>query len=60
MTLKNFMQTKTHWQKMLKNEINASVDLIALQEEMKSHIPSELKQYLVDDSQLLDLSYSCS
>ena len=42
---------------MLKNEINTSVDLVALKEEMKSFLPSELKQYVVNDSQLLDLNY---
>ena len=43
--------------KNVKNEINTSVDLIALKEEMKSFLPSELKQYVVNDSQLLDLNY---
>jgi hypothetical protein len=56
-TLKEFIADKTHWQKMLKNEINTSVDLIALKQEMKSFLPSELKQYVVNDSQLLDLNY---
>ena len=56
-TLKDFIADKTHWQKMLKNEINTSVDLVALKEEMKSFLPSELKQYVVNDSQLLDLNY---
>ena len=56
-TLKDFIADKTHWQKMLKNEINTSIDLISLKEEMKSFLPSELKQYVVNDSQLLDLNY---
>jgi hypothetical protein len=56
-TLKDFIADKTHWQKMLKNEINTSIDLISLKEEMKSFLPSELKHYVVNDSQLLDLNY---
>lgn len=56
-TLKEFIADKTHWQKMLKNEINTSIDLIALKEEMKGFLTSELKQFVVNDSQLLDLNY---
>ena len=40
------------WQKMLKNDINTEIDLCSLKEEMKQHLPSELQQYVVEDSQL--------
>ena len=56
-TLKDFIADKTHWQKMLKNDINTEIDLCSLKEEMKQHLPSELQQYVVEDSQLLELNY---
>ncbi len=56
-TLKDFIADKTHWQKMLKNDINTSIDLHSLKEEMKGFLPAELKQYVVDDSELLELNY---
>jgi hypothetical protein len=55
-TLKDFIADKTHWQKMLKNDINTSIDLVSLKEEMKGFLPAELKQYVVD-SEVLDLNY---
>lgn len=55
--LKSFMADKTHWQKMLKNEVLKDVDLIQLKAQMKDNISSDLKQYIVDDSTILDLNY---
>lgn len=54
--LKSFIADKTHWQKMLKNDLNPDVNLIELKKEMVSHLPSDLKQYVVD-SEMLQLEY---
>jgi hypothetical protein len=54
--LKSFIADKTHWQKMLKNELNLDIDLIELKKEMVSHLPADLKQYVVD-SDMLNLKY---
>ena len=54
--LKSFIADKTHWQKMLKNELNPDVELMSLKEEMVSHLSDDLKQYVVD-SPILDLDY---
>jgi|TARA_B110000977_G_scaffold149760_1_gene189879 hypothetical protein len=54
--LKSFIADKTHWQKMLKNDLNPDVNLIELKKEMISHLPPELKQYVVD-SEMLQLEY---
>ena len=55
--LKNIIADKTHWQKMLKNEINHAIDLLTLKEEMITHLPDDLKKYVVLDSSLQNLSY---
>lgn len=54
--LKSFIADKTHWQKMLKNELNSDIDLIELKKEMIGHLSADLKQYVVD-SDLLKLEY---
>ena len=55
-SLKAFIADKTHWQKMLKNQINPDVNLLELKKEMTQNLSPELRKYVVD-SELLDLSY---
>ena len=57
--LKSFIADKTHWQKMLKNNINYEIDLVELKKEMIERLSDELKQYVVD-SELLQLNYPVS
>jgi hypothetical protein len=55
-SLKAFIADKTHWQKMLKNQINPDVNLLELKKEMTQNLSPELRKYVVD-SELQDLSY---
>ena len=55
-SLKAFIADKTHWQKMLKNQINTDVNLLELKKEMTQNLSPELRKYVVD-SELQDLSY---
>lgn len=55
-SLKAFIADKTHWQKMLKNQINPDVNLLELKKEMIQNLSPELRKYVVD-SELQDLSY---
>ena len=55
--LKSFMADKTHWQKMLKNDILKDVDLIQLKAQMTDNLSLDLRQYVVDDTTVLDLNY---
>lgn len=55
-SLKTFIADKTHWQKMLKNQINPDINLIELKKEMAQNLSPELRKYVVD-SELQDLSY---
>lgn len=54
--LKDYISDKTGWQKMLKNE-GEDVDLSALKEELKIHLPEEVQQYYVDDVKALEITY---
>jgi len=55
-SLKAFIADKTHWQKMLKNQINPDVNLLELKKEMTQNLSPQLRKYVVD-SELQDLSY---
>jgi len=55
-SLKEFIADKTHWQKMLKNQINPDINLKELKKEMQDNLSSDLRKYVVD-SELQDLSY---
>lgn len=54
--LKSFISDKTHWQKMLKNDINKDIDLRILKQEMIQNLSHDLKQYVIDSS-VLELNY---
>lgn len=55
-SLKAFISDKTHWQKMLKNQINPDINLNSLKDEMIQNLSPDLRKYVVD-SELQDLSY---
>ncbi|MFT6716769.1 MAG: hypothetical protein ACJA0Q_001417, partial [Saprospiraceae bacterium] len=55
--LKAHMSDKTNWRKMLKNEMNFSFDLIAFKNEILDLTPEELKQYIKNDQEVLEIIY---
>ncbi|MBR9860605.1 DUF2797 domain-containing protein [bacterium] len=56
-SLKSHIADKTHWQKMLKGIIENPMDIIEVRDEMASHVPGELKQYLTDNPEITQIEY---
>ena len=45
-SLKKVISDKTHWQKMLKNEVDKSINLIDLKNDLMHHLPKDLQSYV--------------
>ena len=54
--LKNHVADKTNWRAMLKNEV-AEADLIQVKNDLKQFLPEEVKEYVLDDEPVLNLSF---
>lgn len=54
--LKEFVSDKTSWQKMLKNEVSKD-DLMQMKEKLAAHLPTEVKEYYLPKSTILNLEY---
>lgn len=48
--LKTYFSDKTSWQKMLKNEIDNTVEILAERERAKKVLPNEFKKYITFDN----------
>ncbi len=55
--LKDYVSDKTAWQKMLKNDIDFSKDLLSYKSSMSNHLDEELKQYVSSDDSLTEIDY---
>ena len=56
--LKNHLSDKTNWQKMLKNEMDHSADLVTEKIRISELMPPEFKEYfLPDDNEILTFEY---
>ncbi len=55
--LKEFISDKTHWQRMLKNQLAEHVDLQARKQEMIGNLAPELQVYEDDDNEIVQLHY---
>ena len=55
--LKKHLVDKTNWQRMLKNEIKAGVDLIAEKNKIRDLLPEEYKQYCFSDDVITTINY---
>lgn len=55
--LKPYISDKTNWQRMLKNERDTTVDLIALKEELTTYLPQNLRAYLSSNERINELNY---
>jgi hypothetical protein len=56
--LKNHLSDKTNWQKMLKNEMDHSVDLVAEKIRISELMPPEFKEYFLPaDNEILTFEY---
>lgn len=56
-SLKKVISDKTHWQKMLKNDVDDSINLIDLKHELILHLPDDLKSYVVRDEMINSLEF---
>lgn len=54
--IKKYVSDKTNWRKMLSGE-PLSVDLISFKNELKNHIPEDLKQYVTKDDTVTEIKY---
>lgn len=55
--LKAFFTDKTHWQKMLRNEIDENIDLIAEKRALAESLPAEILDHFSDNDEVTRLNY---
>ena len=55
--LKNYLNDKTNWRAMLRNEVDTTVELTDEKERVSTLLPSELQRYLSDDNNITSLHY---
>ncbi len=55
--LKEFFTDKTHWQKMLKNDIDESIDLVEEKWSLEEHLPNDILDYFSENDEIIDLNY---
>ncbi len=55
--LKNHLSDKTSWQKMLKNEIDNSIDLNKEKNRISELLSSELQQYITSENEIYNFEY---
>lgn len=55
--LKDHFTDKTNWQKMLRNETNAEVDLIAEKKRIIELLPEQFRQYAYSSDEVIELIY---
>ena len=55
--LKEFVSDRTSWQKMLKNDVDQTIDLYEYREKLKENLSSELKEYILDQEKEKILKY---
>jgi hypothetical protein len=55
--LKSEFTDKTNWRKMLKNEIDESLDLEEVKWELEELLPDDLSQYFSEDDEIISFNY---
>jgi hypothetical protein len=55
--LKSQFTDRTNWRKMLKNEIDESIDLEETKWELDELLPDDIAQYITDDDEVITLNY---
>jgi hypothetical protein len=55
--LKSFFTDKTNWQRMLKNDIDHSIDLLEEKWTLHDQLPSDLQQYFSEKDEVIELRY---
>lgn len=55
--LKDLYTDKTNWRKMLKNDIDESIDLAEEKWSLEEQLPADLTEYFTDDEEAVHLNY---
>lgn len=55
--LKAYLTDRTDWRKMLKNEVNTELDLLAKKDELCDELDPELAQYVCDEDEVVQIEY---
>lgn len=55
--LKEFFSDKTNWQRMLKNEIDSTIDLVEEKWNLHDQLPSDLTQFFTENDEVINLNY---
>jgi hypothetical protein len=55
--LKQFFADKTNWQRMLKNEVDESIDLVEEKWNLHDQLPSDLTQFFSENDEVINLNY---
>lgn len=56
-SLKEFFTDKTNWQRMLKNEIDESIDLIEEKWSLEDQLPQDIIEYFSENDEIIELDY---
>jgi len=54
--IKQFLADKTNWRKMLSGTPEY-IDMVQMKNELSTHVPDELKKYILDDNTVTEISY---
>ena len=55
--LKEHLTDRTDWRKMLKNEVNEELDLLAEKDKLGDELDDDLAQYITDDDEVIQIEY---
>jgi hypothetical protein len=55
--LKDFFTDKTNWQRMLKNDIDETIDLVEEKWQVHDQLPSDIQQFFAEDDELVTINY---
>lgn len=55
--LKSIFTDKTNWQKMLRNEIDESIDLVETKWELEEQLPSDIMEYFSENDEVIEIPY---
>lgn len=55
--LKNYLNDKTNWRKMLSGKIERPPDLLKLKDEYANYLPEEYQEFISDDDSITEIEY---
>ena len=55
--LKDTFDDKTNWQSMLKNDVDADIDLLETKHELEPLLPADIAEYITDEDEITQIEY---